>query len=563
VAKPPLRTQLHLDELLVEVQSRLQAVLTTRDRLHGLLDAVVAVGSALDLQTVLQRIVEAAAKLVDARYAALGVIGDGDTLAQFVTVGIDKETVAKIGPLPRGHGILGVLIKDPKPLRLHDLAEHPLSYGFPPNHPPMRSFLGVPLRVRDEVFGNLYLTEKVGDQDFDEEDESVVIALAAAAGVAIENARLYEETRRRERWLRASAEVTTALLSGAEPDDVLRLVAERASGLATADVAAIALPLGDSLAVEVAYGDFAEAIIGLRLDKRDSLVGAVYREGESLNVRSLREEPRAAAGHLVRADIEAAMFVPLRAAGKTLGVLYVANRSGGPVFAAAHQEMLEGFAGQATLALELARQRRETEQLSLFKDRDRIARDLHDLVIQRLFATGMQLESSMRYMTRPEASEHVQHAVDDLDKTIKEIRSTIYALQRPERAESRSLRARIVGLIDEYADLLGFTPALRLEGLVDTRISTSIGENLLAVLREALSNTARHAKASRADVTVAVDETAVTVTVADDGVGLPEGGRRSGLANLQARATGLGGEFTAMTAPEGGAELTWRVPLDD
>jgi signal transduction histidine kinase len=539
---PPLRTQPHLDELL---------------------NAVVAIGSDLDLQTVLHRIVEAATQLVDARYGALGVIGEGASLAEFVTVGIDEESVTRIGPFPEGHGILGVLIKDPKPLRLHDLADHPLSYGFPPNHPTMRSFLGVPVRIRGEVFGNLYLTEKAGGGDFDEEDESIVLALAAAAGVAIENARLFEETHRRERWLRASAEVTTALLSGAEPDDVLRLIAERARGLATADLAAIALPLGDSLAIEVADGEFADILTGRRVDRDASLVGAVYRDGETLSIADLRTDTRAATGHLIRVDIEAAMFVPLRSAGTTLGVLYVGNRIGGRAFAAAEQEMLEGFAGQATLALELARQRRETEQLSLFRDRDRIARDLHDLVIQRLFATGMQLESSMRYMTRPEASTYVQHAVDDLDKTIKEIRSTIYALQRPDRSGARSLRARIVELIEEYSAALGFSPGLRLEGLVDTRISATIGENLLVVVREALSNTARHAKAVHVDVTIAVDNTSVTATVADDGIGLPVGGCRSGLANLQARAEGLDGVFNAVTAPEGGTEITWRVPLDD
>jgi signal transduction histidine kinase len=558
-----LPTQLHLDDLLAELQTRLQAIIATRDRLHRLLDAVVAIGAALDLQTVLRRIVEAATELVDAKYGALGVLGDGDELAEFVTAGIDEETLAKIGPYPKGHGILGVLIKDPKPLRLHDISEHPLSYGFPPNHPPMRSFLGVPVRIRDEVFGNLYLTEKRSGEDFDDEDESVVVALAAAAGVAIENAKLYEDTHRRERWLRASSEVTTALLSGTEPDDVLRLIAQRARDLAAADLGAIALPLGDALAIEVADGEFADSLLGMRVEVDSSLVGAVYQEGTTLNVPDLRDDPRAASGHLIRADIQAALFVPLRAAGSTLGVLYVANKRGNPPFATARQELLESFAVQATLALQLAKQRRDTEQLSIFKDRDRIARDLHDLVIQRLFATGMQLEGSMRFMTRPEAAEHVQQAVDDLDQTIKEIRSTIYALQRPERGTSRSLRARIADLIDDYTEVLGFTAGLRLEGLVDTRISSAVGENLLAVLRETLSNTARHAKASRVDITIAVDDTSVTATISDDGTGLPADGRRSGLANLQARAQGLGGRFSATSAPEGGTEVVWQVPLDD
>jgi signal transduction histidine kinase len=561
VAEPP---DLRPDEPMTTLQAELDTVTAARDRVHALLDAVLAIGGDLDLQTVLRRIVDAAARLVEARYGALGVIGDGgEFLSQFVTVGIDDETNAAIGPPPRGHGILGVLIKDAKPLRLDDLAKHPSSFGFPANHPPMRSFLGVPIRIRDEVFGNLYLTEKAGGAGFDGEDENVVLALAAAAGVAIKNARLYDEARRRERWLAASTEVTTALLSGTEPDEVLRLVAGRARDLAGADLAAIALPLGETLAIEVADGAFAEAVTGLRVPLDGSVVGRVFQSGEALSVSDLRTDPRADAGHQVGGGLGPAMFVPLRVADTTRGVLYVANRAGALGFGPAEQAMLEGFAGQASLALELARQRRETERLSVFRDRDRIARDLHDLVIQRLFATGMQLESSMRYMTRPEASDYVQQAVEDLDKTIKEIRSTIYALQRPEHSAAHSVRARIVELVEEYADTFGFTPGLRLEGLVDTRMSSTIAENLLAVIREALSNAARHAKASRVEVAISVDDTHVTATVTDDGIGLSQEGRRSGLANLEARADGLEGEFAAATAPEGGTEITWRVPLDD
>src|SRR5664279_2197146 len=247
---PDLRAHLHLDELLSELQLQVQTVIATRDRVHGLLDAVLAIGAGLDLQTVLRRIIDAAVQLVDARYGALGVIDDADHLSQFLTAGIDDATTARIGALPRGEGILGLLIKEPQPLRLHDLNEHPSAFGFPAHHPPMKSFLGVPIRVRDEVFGNLYLTEKRGGGDFDGEDESVVLALASAAGIAIENARLYDDVRHRERWLQASAEVTTALLSASEPEDALQLVAARARSLADADLAAIVLPLGDSLVIE-------------------------------------------------------------------------------------------------------------------------------------------------------------------------------------------------------------------------------------------------------------------------------------------------------------------------
>src|SRR5450755_5098939 len=530
---------------------------------HGLLDAVLTIGAALDLQTVLRRIIDAAVQLVDAQYGALGVIDDADLLSQFLTVGIDDATAARIGSLPRGEGILGLLIKEPLPLRLHDLNQHQSAFGFPANHPPMKSFLGVPVRVRDKVFGNLYLTEKRGGGDFDGGDESVVLALASAAGIAIENARLYDDVRHRERWLQASAEVTTALLSASEPEDALQLVAARARSLADADLAAIVLPLGDSLVIEVADGGSAERVIGKRIDPEASLIGDAFRGGTTIAIDDIHQSPHWPKNSDALNDFGPLIIVPLIGGGGRHGVLWVGNLIGGRRFRGAQQAMLEAFADQAALGLELARQRREAEQLSLFRDRDRIARDLHDTVIQRLFATGMQLEGSMRYMTGPEASERVQSAVSDLDKTIKEIRSTIYSLQRSDRSRSSSLRARIVELIEELTPAIGFAPTLRLEGLVDTRISKDVADNLLPALREALSNIARHAHASRADVSVVVDDEWTTLTVSDNGVGIPEDGRRSGLANLGARAKSLGGTFVAQSVPEGGAELVWRVPVGD
>jgi signal transduction histidine kinase len=551
------------EEPLSELQTQLQAVTGARDRVQSLLDAVLAIGTGLDLQTVLHRIVEAAARLVDARYGALGVIDDGHLFSQFLTVGIDETVAARIGPLPSGGGILGLLIEQPRALRLHDLGQHRAALGFPPHHPPMKTFLGVPIRVRDQEFGNLYLTEKKGGADFDGEDERVVLALAAAAGVAIENARLYDDVRHRERWLQASAEVNTALLSGTEPEEVLQLVAGRARSLAEADFAAIVLPLGDSLVIEVADGESAERVTGKRIDAQASLIGDAFRGGTTIAIDDIHQSPHWPTNSDALDDFGPLIIVPLVAGGARHGVLWVGNLVGGRRFRDAHQAMLEAFADQAALGLELARQRRETEQLSLFRDRDRIARDLHDTVIQRLFATGMQLESSMRYMTGPEAADRVQGAVGDLDKTIKEIRSTIYALQRSDRSPSSSLRARIVELIEELTPAVGFTPTLRLEGLVDTRVSKDVAADLLPVLREALSNVARHAKASHADVSVVVDDEWVTLMVSDNGVGIPAEGRRSGLANLEARARSLGGTFVAHSVPEGGAELVWRVPVGD
>jgi signal transduction histidine kinase len=559
-----LSLQLRLDDLMGELQGRLTTIQVTPDRVQGLLDAVLAVGSDLDLQTVLYRIVQAASRLVEAKYGALGVIGDNDTLSQFLTIGIDDAAAADIGPLPSGHGLLGVLITDPRTLRLDDLSQHPSSFGFPAKHPPMRTFLGVPIRIRDEVFGNLYLTEKANGAVFDEEDANVVRALATAAGVAIENARLYDSVRRRERWLTASSEITTALLSGLETEDVLNLVVARARELGDADFAAIALPLGEDLIIEIAEGSNADDMAGKRLQINDTLAGECFRSGRSICVEDVRDDARAGAELARRSGFGPALYVPLRVGATTRAILIIANLVGGAVLASPEQELFGAFAGQAALGLELARQRSVNDRLSVFRDRDRIARDLHDLVIQRLFAIGMHLESSMRFMTNPEAGQLVQNAVEDLDKTIKEIRSTIYALTRNDRTQSSSLRARVVAATEEAGGALGFVPALRLEGLVDTKVPPEVGENVLAVLHEALSNAARHAHASHVAACVAVEEHKVIVVIEDDGKGIPPGvGRRSGLANLEARAATLGGGCSITNRVDGGTEVRWWAPLGD
>jgi hypothetical protein len=278
----PALPQLHLDELLGELQARLQAVVETRDRMHGLLEAVVAVGSGLDLETMLHRIVEAAVGLADARYGALGVVGDGDRLAEFVPVALEEREISEIDHWPEGKGLLGLLIRDPRPLRLPHIKTHPDSAGFPPGHLPMRSFLGVPVHVRAEVFGNFYLTEKRDGGQFTAHDEAVVSALGAAAGVAIENARLYEDSQRQQRWLRSSSEVATRVLSGIEPAEVLPALTLQALDLTRADLAVVALPdsQGARLIIEYADGDGAEAALGLVLPTRGSLSRHVLETGQ-------------------------------------------------------------------------------------------------------------------------------------------------------------------------------------------------------------------------------------------------------------------------------------------
>jgi signal transduction histidine kinase len=560
-----LLPQLRLDDLLAELQSRLQAVLATRDRMHGLLEAVVAIGSGLELEAMLRRIVEAAVDLADARYGALGVIGEDQRLTEFIPVGLDANEIGRIHHWPEGRGLLGLLIKEPHSLRLAEIAAHPESSGFPEGHPEMRSFLGVPVRVRDRVFGNLYLTEKRGGGEFTEDDEAVVAALGAAAGVAVENARLYEEAKRQQLWLRASSDLTIALLSGATPATVLYDLTRQALELSGADLVTLALPDEDGrrLTLEYAEGDGAAEARGLVVPAGKSLAGQVLETGESIVVENFAEDERTAdVTRLHMGQIGPAVLFPLGAPGNVRGVLTVGRRQGGLSFSPAATSVVAAFAAQAAVALELAARRADAEQLSVFEDRDRIARDLHDLVIQRLYATGMSLEGTMPMVSRREVADRVRNAVDAMDDTIKDIRATIFALQARGRADEPRLRADIVALVDEMTEMLGFAPALRLGSGLYSRATAELSEHLLAVLREALSNAARHSGATRVDVTVDTDSAGtLTVLVRDNGSGIPEGSRRSGLANMADRAEKLGGVLRLTDAEGGGTELEWRVPV--
>ncbi|MFD7455884.1 sensor histidine kinase [Streptomyces sp. NPDC059868] len=556
--------QLRLDELLEEVQARLDAARGTRDRVHNLLEAVLSVGRELDLQQVLRGIVQAAAALVDARYAALGVIGpDGRRLSDFYTVGVTDDQIAEIGNFPEGHGILGELIRHPEPLRLAKLSEHAASYGFPPHHPPMNTFVGVPIRVRDQIFGNLYLTEKRGGAQFDEEDESVLATLAVAAGVAIDNARLYEESRLRERWLRASAEITHSIMSGSGRSEVLGLIAERAREITGAALAVVAVPMEDTgtLTVELALGEEAEVHRGLVLPVDASLIGRAFADAATVTTPDIAQDDRVSTGPPRFAGLGPAVAVPIGSGDGVRGVVLLVREAGQAAFSRHRTEPLESFAGQAAVAMELAERRRDAERIAVLQDRDRIARDLHDLAIQRLFATGMTLQSAGRFIEHPGAAERVTRAVDDLDETIKIIRSTIFGLRSRGNGAGTGLRARAARVVGEAAPVLGFSPSLRMDGLLDTRVPKETADHVVAVLSEALTNVARHARAGRADVVLETDARELRLEVSDDGVGIPAEGRRSGLRNMAERAAQLGGELTWTTPPSGGTRLCWRVPV--
>ncbi|WP_329173172.1 GAF domain-containing sensor histidine kinase [Streptomyces sp. NBC_01477] len=555
---------LRLDERLEELQARIDTVRGREDRLRSLLEAVLAVGRELDLPHVLRRIVETAVVLVDAEYGALGVIGDDDKLSEFLTVGVPEEQALKIGPVPSGHGILGELIRNPETLRLPELSAHPASHGLPENHPPMRTFLGVPIRVRNVAFGNIYLTEKRGGREFDAEDETLLATLAVAAGIAIENARLYKKAREGQRWMEANAEVVSELLSGADETPVLELIVDRGRHILGADLGVVALPLGGGtdLQVMIAVGVDAESHRGLVLPGEGSFMGSATAAGRPIITSHITSDPRVTVGPPRWQGLGPVVAVPMMAGEKARGVLMFARKEGSAEFTEAEASPLLGFAGQAALALELAERRRGAEQLVLLEDRDRIARDLHDLAIQRLFATGMTLQSAVRFVDHPEASERLVRAVDDLDETIKIIRSTIFGLRVHESGRAaQGLRVRISGAVAQAARTLGFTPGLSMEGLIDTDVPAAVADDAVAVLAEALSNVSRHAKATATGVSCTVASGTLTITVTDNGSGVPAGCRRSGLDNLAVRAERHGGSMDIHPGPQGGTRLVWRVPV--
>jgi signal transduction histidine kinase len=551
-----------LDDLLRELLERVGEVMTARERLRGLLDAVVAVGSGLDLRTTLHRLVVAACDLTDARYGALGVIGLDRTLSEFITHGLDDAQHAAIGDLPRGQGVLGLLIADPRPIRLPDITRHPSSYGFPPNHPPMHTFLGVPVRVRDTVFGNLYLAEKRGGE-FTEQDEELVIALGAAAGVAIENVQLYAQAERRGRWLQAAAEITEAMLGEVSRTAALRLIAGRAREVAQAHAVMVLLggeETGD-LAVEVVDGDIGGGLVGARVPVGENTFGQVLRERASVTVEDLEK----AAIWPAPVPTGPAVVVPLASGPSVLGALVVAHAPGGTgSFVDGDVNLVRSFAAQAALALERVRAQEERELLAVLSDRERIARDLHDVVIQRLFAIGLQLQTAGQLAARPEIGERINGAVDDLDATIRDIRGAIFELRSP---NENDLRARLRELVEEVTATLGFRPRLRMDGPVDSAVDAALRPELLAVLREALSNVARHAQANSVDIAIAVTGGDLSLTVNDDGIGMPaaatEGGGHTGhgLRNLAERADRLGGVCRVAATAPAGTVLAWRVPL--
>jgi len=547
------------EDVLRDLVTRGGELMQSRERMAGLLEAVVALAEDLSLDAVLERLVQSACSLLHARYGALGVMGEDNTLNHFVTVGIDAAAAARIGRQPTGHGVMGLLVSDPKPLRLHDLGSHPEATGFPPNHPPMGTFLGVPIRVRDKVFGNLYLTEKTGGEDFTDEDEALAVALAAAAAVAIENAKLYDDARRRARWLEASMDVAGTMLAGDRDylDAGLDPIAERAR-LESGSRLALIVAATDSVAGHVvvgAAGEQAGEFTGAPLLLNHPELQEVLAGGDPVLFPSASTVLELCDDH----STGPLLAVGLSARGSHHGVLLLAREPDAAPYDRTDREMGAVFGSHVALALELARVHRLREELLVFTDRDRIARDLHDLVIQRLFAAGLSVQSLARFTKDDLATERIRNITGELDEAIRSLRDTIYSL-RHSQSDSDPLSGRIRRVARNSAKSLPFTPRLTLTGPIDT-VPAEKADNVVAVVSEGLSNAIRHSGADAISVSVAVMKGKVTVVVTDNGSGFTNAAARNGLANLEDRARMLDGECVIVSAPDEGTSVEWSVPL--
>lgn len=555
-------SQLRLRELLGEVRDRIDEIVESRDRLDGLVDAMLTVTSGLNLDSTLRTIVHTAIELIDARYGALGVRGHEHELVEFIYEGIDEHTREKIGPLPQGRGVLGALIDDPQPIRLTNIGDHPASVGFPANHPPMRTFLGVPIRIRDEVFGNLYLTEKASGQPFSEDDEVLTQALAAAAGIAIDNARLFEQSRIRQAWIEATRDIGTQLLAGADPAGVFRLVAEEALKLTNADVVLVAVPADP----EVPTSDVKELMVieaagSIRRDVTDEPLIPVV--GSAIGGVFADREPRLVRADDVRTDIfEAAgpvLLLPMRTTDTVAGVAVIMRGPDTPAFSPEQLAMMAAFVDQAALAWQLADSQRRIRELDVVADRDRIARDLHDHVIQRLFAVGLALQGTIPRTRSPEAQRRLADCIDDLQSVIQEIRTTIFDLHGGS-ADVTRLRQRLDEAVGQFATA-NLRTTVQYTGPLSV-VDAELAEHAEAVLREAVSNAVRHSRATELSVLVAAEDD-LLIEVTDNGVGIPDAATltESGLGNLRRRAAEVGGTFSIAPAKGGGTVLRWSAPL--
>ena len=558
-------SQLRLRELLSEVRDRVEEIMDSRDRMDGLVDAMLSVTSGLDLAETLRTIVHAAINLVDAQYGALGVRGHDEHLTQFIYEGIDEPTRTLIGDLPEGHGVLGLLFTQPAPIRLEDLAQHPSSVGFPPHHPPMRSFLGVPVHIRNEIFGNLYLTEKAGGQLFTEDDELIVQALAAAAGVAIENARLYQSARNRQVWIEATRDLTTEFLAATDPEDVLAHLVDHARVLTDSESVVLAtvddpdVPMEEITELTISQSSGPRNGHTARALAMAGTIGSAFAGGVPLrfdDVTGLEFASLFPTGG-------PALLIPLHTRDSPQGILITVRSKETAHYDDEMLELAAAFSDQAALAMQLASTYQRLRELDVLTDRDRIARDLHDHVIQRLFAIGLSLQGAVPRTRVPEVRVRLIDAIDGLQDVVQEIRTSIFDLHG---GTSTRLRQRLDEAIRQQCGDTSIRTTLRVTGPLSV-VDAELADHAEAVVREAVSNAVRHARATAIGITIMVDDD-LRITVTDDGCGIGDDIKPSGLTNLAQRAQSLGGRFSiqagspAIGAPDRpGSRLEWSAPL--
>ncbi|WP_084022089.1 sensor histidine kinase [Mycobacterium avium] len=547
--------------------NRFDELAAARDQTEKLLRVIAEIGAGLDLDATLHRIISAARELTSAPYGALAVRDRHANLISFVHEGMDAETVRRIGHHPVGKGLLSLSLLDTPALRMDDLTAHPAAAGFPEHHPAMRAFLAVPITIRGAVFGNLYLTHVDEARVFSDADEMAARALAFAAAVAIDNAQVFERERMSVKWIEASREITTALLSRTEPHRrPMQLIAERACALTDAEQAIVLVPADpeqpgnpevDTLVVSAAVGLPAADVLGQRVPVRGSTSGAVFKSGEPLITDEFRYPIQA----FTDAGRRPAIVMPLRARDEVVGVIAIARGTEQPPFDESYLDLVRDFATHAAIALALAAAREDARQLAVLADRERIAHDLHDHVIQRLFAAGMDLQGTLARARSPEVADRLNRTLDDLQTIIEEIRTTIFALRSP-AAVAGDFRHRIQRVIAELTENRDLVTTVRMDGPM-TAVGAELAEHAEAVTAEAVSNAVRHSGASRLTVQIGVADM-FTLDVIDNGRGIASGNtRRSGLANMTRRAEQLGGSCEISSPPGGGTRVHWTAPLLD
>nr|WP_158021442.1 GAF domain-containing protein [Mycolicibacterium chubuense] len=545
------------------MHQQLEELVADREQMGELLRVAIEISSDLDLDATLVRIVNAAMSVTSARYGAIGVWRPDGTLSSFVHEGLDEETARRIGHLPAGKGLLGVLQDRDEPLRLRDLTEDPRAVGFPEHHPVMRAFLGMPIMIRGAVYGALFVADDRPDQCFTASDEVTIRALGSAASVAIDNARLFELTRASARWTDASRAITAALLSEDTPQRPLNLIVQRAMELTGAEQGIVLVPVEpnepggevDTLVVSAAVGVHADAVLGQLIPVDGSTSGEVFRSGRPVITETFRRPIQA----FTDVGERPAIVMPLRADDETLGVIAVARNAAQSPFDAGYLDLVSDFAAHAAVALTLAAARSESQQLSVLADRERIARDMHDQVIQRVFAVGLDLQGTVGRVRAPEIAQRITHCIDDLQAVIDDMRLTIFDLHHCD-THRRTFSQRLQEAVGRITENRRVATTVRMSGPVNV-VSGDLADDAEAVVLEALSNAVRHSGANTITIDVAVDDD-LTIEISDDGCGIPaDNDRHSGLSNMALRADAHGGRCTLSSPESGGTTVSWTCPL--